>query len=309
MTGFFDSAFLARLEQLSLLSRRSFGGQQRAERRSRRRGSSLEFADYRDYAPGDDLRRLDWNLYGRLDRFYVKLFEEEEELPIHILVDDSASMRWRPADERGRPIASRPGKFDLARRLAAALAYIGLAHLDHVHLHWLSTDGTAGRALDLGRGKAQFHRALEFLTRTDEFNGSIPVDLTRALRRFGGSVRRRGLVLLVSDLLEPTGEYAEGLEFLLYNGFEVQLLHVLDPAELRPSLLGDLRLAEVEGRGTIDVTADESLLREYERSFETFLASVERFARQRRVAYVRGLTDVPFENFALRALRLAGMVK
>ena len=309
MTGFFDSAFLARLEQLSLLSRRSFGGQQRAERRSRRRGSSLEFADYRDYAPGDDLRRLDWNLYGRLDRFYVKLFEEEEELPIHILIDDSASMRWRPTDERGRPIASRPAKFDLARRLAAALAYIGLAHLDHVHLHWLSTDGSAGHALDLGRGKAQFHRALEFLTRADEFNGPASVDLTRALRRFGGSIRRRGLVLLVSDLLEPTGQYTEGIEFLLYNGFEVQLLHVLDPAELRPSLLGDLRLAEVEGQGIIDVTADESLLREYERSFEVFLASVERFARQRQVAYIRGLTDVPFEDFALRALRLAGLLK
>lgn len=309
MTGFFDSAFLARLEQLSLLSRRSFGGQQRAERRSRRRGSSLEFADYRDYTPGDDLRRLDWNLYGRLDRFYVKLFEEEEELPIHIVIDDSGSMRWRPLDERGKPPVDRPAKFDLARRLAAALAYIGLAHLDHVHLHWLSTDGLAGRALDLGRGKAQFHRALEFLARADEFNGTGPVDLTRALRRFGGAVRRRGLVLLISDLLDPAGQFSEGIEFLLYHGFDVQILHVLDPAEMRPSLLGDLRLAEVEGGGTIDVTADESLLRQYEREFVSYLESVERFARQRQVAYLRGLTDVPFEEFTLRALRLAGMVK
>jgi uncharacterized protein (DUF58 family) len=309
MTGFFDSAFLARLEQLSLLSRRSFGGQQRAERRSRRRGSSLEFADYRDYTPGDDLRRLDWNLYGRLDRFYVKLFEEEEELPIHLLVDDSASMRWRPADGRGRAIDSRPSKFDLARRLAAALAYIGLAHLDHVHLHWLSTDPTSGRALDLGRGKAQFHRALEFLARADEFNGAPSVDLTRALRRFGGSVRRRGLVLLISDLLDPAGEFFEGIEFLLYHGFDVQLIHVLDPAELRPALLGDLRIAEAEGRGNLDVTADEAMLREYAREFGAFLEQTERFARQRRIAYLRGLTDVPFEEFTLRALRLAGLVK
>ncbi len=309
MTGFFDSAFLARLEQLSLLSRRSFGGQQRAERRSRRRGSSLEFADYRDYTPGDDLRRLDWNLYGRLDRFYVKLFEEEEELPIHLLVDDSASMRWRPADERGRTIDSRPSKFDLARRLAAALAYIGLAHLDHVHLHWLSTDGTAGRALDLGRGKAQFHRALEFLARVDEFNGAPSVDLTRALRRFGGSVRRRGLVLLISDLLDQSGEFFEGIEFLLYHGFDVQLIHVLDPAEIRPALLGDLRVAEAEGGGRLDVTADESLLSEYEREFGAFLEQTERFARQRRIAYLRGQTDVSFEEFTLRALRLAGLVK
>ncbi len=309
MTGFFDSAFLARLEQLSLLSRRSFGGQQRAERRSRRRGSSLEFADYRDYTPGDDLRRLDWNLYGRLDRFYVKLFEEEEELPIHLLVDDSASMRWRPADERGRTIESRPSKFDLARRLAAALAYVGLAHLDHVHLHWLSTDAQAGRALDLGRGKAQFHRALEFLARADEFNGAAPVELARALRRFGGAVRRRGLVLLISDLLDASGDFSAGVEFLLYHGFDVQIIHVLDPAELRPALLGDLRLADVEGRGRIDLTADESMLREYERAFGDFLEQTERFARQRRIAYLRGLTDVSFEEFTLRAMRLAGLVK
>jgi len=309
MTGFFDTSFLARLEQLALLSRRSFGGQQRAERRSRRRGSSLEFADYRDYTPGDDLRRLDWNLYGRLDRFYVKLFEEEEELPIHILVDDSASMRWRPTDERGRTLDSRPSKFDLARRLAAALAYIGLAHLDHVHLHWLSTDANIGRALDLGRGKAQFHRALEFLARTDEFNGASSVDLNRALRRFGGSVRRRGLVVLISDLLDPDGEFFEGVEFLLYHGFDVQLIQVLDPAELRPALLGDLRLAEAEGRGRLDVTADESMLREYGRAIEAFLEQIERFARQRRIAYLRGLTDVSFEDFTLRALRQAGLVK
>ncbi len=150
---------------------------------------------------------------------------------------------------------------------------------------------------------------MEFLARADEFNGSAPVDLARALRRFGGAVRRRGLVLLISDLLDSTGDFSEGIEFLLYHGFDVQVIHVLDPAELQPALLGDLRLAEVEGRGNLDLTADESMLREYERAFRAFLEQTERFARQRRIAYLRGLTDVSFEEFTLRALRLAGLVK
>ena len=122
-------------------------------------------------------------------------------------------------------------------------------------------------------------------------------------------MRRRGLVLLISDLLDPAGEFFEGIEFLLYHGFDVQLIHVLDPAELRPALLGDLRIAEAEGRGNLDVTADEAMLREYAREFGAFLEQTERFARQRRIAYLRGLTDVPFEEFTLRALRLAGLVK
>src|SRR4029077_17171789 len=120
----FDSAFLAKLEQLYLLSRKIFRGQQRAERKSKQIGSSLEFADYRNYTPGDDLRTIDWNIYGRLDRLFVKLFEEEQDLPVYFLVDASASRRWQPGQ--------LSTKFDQARRITASLAYIALANLDRV---------------------------------------------------------------------------------------------------------------------------------------------------------------------------------
>ncbi len=305
MTALFDSRFLARLEQLALLARRPFGGQQRAERRSRRRGSSLEFADYRNYTPGDDLRSLDWALYGRLDRFYVKLYEEEEELPVHILVDASASMRWEPSGS-----AARPGKFDLARRLAAVFAYIGLAHLDHVHIHWLDGDAAArDAALDLGRGKAQFHRALSFLLRDDAARGRPVPDFSQALRTFGNRIRRRGLVILISDLFDPRDALREGLEYLLHRGFELQLVHVLDPAEIDPVLTGDLRLRDVEGGDPLDVTSDEALLRTYRSGVAAYLAEIEALARRRRMPYARALTDAPFEDVALRGLRAAGFLR
>ena len=141
----FDSAFLAKLERLHLLSRRTFGGQSRAERRSHKLGSSLEFADYRNYVPGDDLRSIDWNIYGRSDKLFLKLFEEEEDLHIYLLVDVSDSMRWQALDPR-RDVPLRPSKLDLARRLAGTLAYIGLANLARVNIHFFSEESFSSRA-------------------------------------------------------------------------------------------------------------------------------------------------------------------
>ena len=196
----FDSAFLAKLERLHLLSRRTFGGQSRAERRSHKLGSSLEFADYRNYVPGDDLRSIDWNIYGRSDKLFLKLFEEEEDLHIYLLVDVSDSMRWQAHDERNdAPL--RPSKLDVARQLAGTLAYIGLANLDRVNVHFFS--GHLGHDLGLGRGKSHFHRALEFLERLPVTAG--PTDLTRSFKAFGQTTKRRGLVLVLSDFFRSGG--------------------------------------------------------------------------------------------------------
>ena len=149
----FDSDFLAKLEQLHLLAKRLFRGEQRAERRSRQTGASLEFADYREYVPGDELRSIDWPAYGRLERLFVKLYEQEQDLPVSFLIDASASMRWRPSE-------TAPGwsKLEQARRLAAALAYIALANLDAVNVFYFSSDVQA--ELRVLRGKGQFHRVL-----------------------------------------------------------------------------------------------------------------------------------------------------
>src|SRR3954447_25316878 len=152
----FDTAFLSKLEQLYLLSKKLFRGAHRAERRSRQVGSSLEFADYRNYTSGDDLRSIDWNIYGRLDRLFIKLFEQEQDLDISFLLDASASMRWTPPDG-----AERLSKFDQARRITASLAYIGLANLDRVNVHYFGS--RLEEDLGLCRGKSQFHKVLEFL--------------------------------------------------------------------------------------------------------------------------------------------------
>ncbi len=294
----FDSSFLGKLERLHLLSRRMFGGQNRAERRSHKLGSSLEFADYRNYSPGDDLRSIDWNIYGRLDKLFLKLFEEEEDLHIYLLVDVSASMRWAAADARsGKPL--RQSKLDLARRIAAALGYIGLASLDRVSVQFFAEG--LGTDLGLGRGKNHFHGILEFLERLPEEQGQT--DLSRSLRAFGQRNRRRGLVMILSDFFDPRG-YEDALGYLIYQRYELQLIQLLDPAELTPRLLGDLRLTDAETSQIYEVTVNESLTRAYEQEIRGFLTGLETFCAKRGVGFRRAMTDVSFEDFILRSLRL-----
>ena len=296
----FDSAFLAKLERLHLLSRRTFGGQNRAERRSHKLGSSLEFADYRPYVPGDDLRSIDWNIYGRSDKLFLKLFEEEEDLHIYLLVDTSASMRWTARDAR-TDAALRPSKLDFARRLAGTLAYIGLANLDRVNIHYFSEG--LGEDLGTGRGKSHFHQVLAFLERLPEAAGQT--NLARSLRAFGQRTKRRGLVLVLSDFFDPGG-YEEALNFLLYQRFEIQLIQLLDPAELDPRLRGDLRLTDSETGAVYEVTANESLVRAYAREIGAFLTGLETFCQRRQIGYRRATTDAPFEDFVLKMLRGGG---
>jgi uncharacterized protein (DUF58 family) len=298
----FDSAFLSKLEQLYLLSRKLFRGDHRAERKSRQTGSSLEFADYRNYTLGDDLRSIDWNIYGRLDRLFIKLFEQEQDLDIFFLVDASASMRWQPPSHSESRIQN--SKFDQARRIAASLAYIGLANLDRVNIHYFASAliGDMG----LSRGRSQFHKVLEFLRRAPEPEGETR--LLACLRSFAQRMKRRGLVFVVSDFFDPAG-YDEALSLLRYHHFETHLIQVLDPAEVRPEHTGDLRLIEAESGIAFEVTATEALLRRYTDEMNGFLEKLAAFCLQRNIGYAQALTDVPFEDLVLRVLRDGRMVK
>ena len=294
----FDSAFLAKLEQLYLLSKKLFRGQHRAERRSRQVGSSLEFADYRNYTLGDDLRSIDWNIYGRLDRLFIKLFEQEQDLTIYFLVDASASMRWTPAGSTALT------KLDQARRIAASLAYIGLANLDRVNLHYFAS--TLIGDMGLSRGKSQFHKVLDFLRRAPEPEG--PTQLLPTLRAFTHRMKRRGLVFVISDFFDPAG-YDEALALLRYNHFDAHLIQVLDPAELNPAETGDLRLIESESGAAFEVTANDALLRRYRDEIGRFVAGLSAFCTRRNLGYAQALTDVPFEDLVLRVLRDGRIVK
>ena len=297
----FDSAFLAKLEQLYLLSKKLFRGQHRAERRSRQIGSSLEFADYRNYTLGDDLRSIDWNIYGRLDRLFIKLFEQEQDLTIYFLVDASASMRWQPANSEFK---IQNSKFDQARRIAASLAYIGLANLDRVNIHYFAS--TLIGDMGLSRGKSQFHKVLEFLRRAPEPEG--PTQLLPTLRAFTQRMKRRGLVFVVSDFFDPAG-YDDALALLRYNHFDVHLIQVLDSAELNPADTGDLRLIESETGAAFEVTANDALLRRYRDEIGRFVNGLSAFCTRRNLGYAQALTDVPFEDLVLRVLRDGRIVK
>ncbi|HEY1586611.1 MAG TPA: DUF58 domain-containing protein, partial [Polyangia bacterium] len=223
----FDEQFLKKLEYLYVVAKKVFVGRIRAERRSRKTGSGVEFADHRNYAAGDDLRYLDWSVYGRLDKLLLRMFEEEEDLHIYLLIDASASMRANH-------------KLDYAERICAALAYIGLAKLDRVSI--VPFGGGGGERLPPSRGKAQIFKVFQFLSALEPTG---PTELSHALEIFVHQTKRRGLAIVISDFYDPAG-YEEGLNLLRYHRFEPTVLQVWSEAEAKPTLRGDLELVDVE---------------------------------------------------------------
>ena len=294
MAELFDSEFLTKLEHLCLLSQRIFRGTFKAERRSRHLGSSLEFADYRNYVHGDDPRTIDWNVYGRLDRLFVKLFEEEEDLQVSILLDCSASMGWS---------SGGVAKFDQARKLVAALAYIALANLDRVHL--FSFDDSLKVDSGVGRGKSQFHRMLNFLT------GLKPANRTTAfypvVQRFTQQNRQRGLAIIVSDFFDLSG-YETALNLLRFQRFEIQLVQVVDPSEIDPGISGDFELEDCETGRRMEVNCNHAVRAAFKVEVERFQNSLRRYCLETRSGLLQAMTTDPFDDLILRVLRQRGLV-
>ncbi len=284
--SFFTPEFLAQLDRLSLLSRRTFRGSVKGERRSPRRGHSVEFADYRAYGHGDDLRYVDWNIYGRLDRLHVKLFVDEEDLCLHLLVDASASMGF-----------GAPSKLDYAVRLAAALGFVGLANHERVGLGILRERVAEGWAPT--RGRRQILPMLNFLADLQPAGGT---GLDEGLSNYAKRARESGLVVVVSDLLDPTG-YERGIRALLERRFDVHVVHLLDPEEMNPSLGGDMRLIDSETGELRDLTVDGEALRVYRDQLHGFLERAETFCRAHEIGYHRVITDTPVEAFVVAQLR------
>ncbi len=285
-TSFFTPEFLAQLERLSLLSRRTFRGSVKGERRSPRRGQSVEFADYRAYGHGDDLRYVDWNIYGRLDRLHVKLFIDEEDLCLHLLVDASASMGF-----------GAPSKLEYAVRLAAALGFVGLVNHERVGLGILRERVAEGWPPT--RGRAQILPMMDFLVDVKPGGGTA---LDEGLGNYAKRARESGLVVVVSDLLDPAG-YERGVRALLERRFDVHLVHLVDPEEMNPTLGGDLRLIDSETGEMRDLTVDAEGLRGYRERLRVFLERAEGFCRSHEIGYHRVITDTPVEAFVVAQLR------
>ncbi len=294
----FDGEFLSRLERVRLQTRKVFAGTLRAERRSRRTGSSLEFADYRNYVAGDDPRRIDWSIYGRSDRLMMKLYEEEEDLDVAILVDGSASMHWKP------PGVARASKFILARKLAAALAHLALHGLDRVSL-WFFDEKLRTESGHF-RGRPALHDVLRFLrTPPEPGRGS---NLAESLGRFGRSQRRRGLAIVISDCLDPSG-FERGLAAVTGRHFGMHLLHVMDPAECESTEKGDLILSDCESAAELAVTAGPGLLRAYREEVAQFRAGVKTWCATHGAGYSFISADAEFDEVVLKLFRRDGLVR
>ncbi|MBI4568420.1 MAG: DUF58 domain-containing protein [Planctomycetes bacterium] len=283
--------FLRSLARLDLASKKIVRGGATGERRSRKKGASVEFADHKPYSPGDDLRFIDWNVYGRLDRVFVKLFLEEEDRLIHVLLDASGSMRY-----------GAPDKHLFARRAAAALAFLALSHGDRVGVAAFST--SVDRAFPPVRGKPSLSRLLRFLEDLPAAGGTA---INAACRKFALGTPRRSLVILLSDFLDPAG-YEPGLADLATRHCDAAVIQVLAPEEDNPTLAGDLRLVDLEEGARVDVSLSAPLLRAYRRRLDALRAGLAAFCRRRGIALATVRTDMPLHDLVFGSLRKAGLV-
>lgn len=285
-----SSTLLHRLERLQLRSRARLTGTARGERRSRHKGASIEFVDYREYNLGDDPRQVDWNAYGRSGHLFVKLFEDEALLDVHLCVDVSRSMDW-----------GEPNKLDAARRLAAAIGYVALARFDRVQA--VALDDGAATPLGPFWGRDQAARLFDGI---GGWRARRPTNLESAVRSYlARAGRAPGLAVVVSDLLSPTWE--GGLRALLRRRHEVAVVHLLAPEEVNPPIGEEVRLVDRETGRHVEIHLDAFTLAAYARRFATWQRAIERFCADNRVSYVRVDSDTPLETAVFESLRKRGV--
>lgn len=283
---------LAQLERLELVSHKVFRGRMKGERRSKRKGQSVEFADFRNYAPGDDLRFIDWNTYARLDRLFLKMFLEEEDLHFYALIDASASMGF-----------GEPAKLLYARQIAAALGFIGLIRADRVRIETLGQP--AHRPGPVLRGRASVWRMFQLL---EEIELGERVGLAQGVKNFCIRNAGKGIVVLVSDLLDKQG-FEAAFRYLVAQQLDVYVIHVLSAEELNPEIRGDLRLVDCEDADTAEITVSAPLLKRYQQTLAGFIASAREFCGRRGINYLLANNQTPVDQLISSYLRQRGLVR
>ena len=302
--------FLRKLERLRIQARRAFPGTMRGERRSTRRGASVEFRDFRKYEAGDDFRHVDWSIFARLERLMLRQFVEEEDVRIDILIDQSRSMRF------GEPIT----KFDFARRAAAALSFLAVSSLDRVGVATFDSDLRARTRVQRGRG--HLHSVLSFLERLSVDTPEITLaddaheateqgessrdqeeitDLSSVLRRYQRSNIRTGILFVISDFLDA-GDFRVEMKLLAQRGFDLNLIQVLAPEELEPAVQGDLMLVDSESGIAREVTISERVLSAYRATLAGYTTSLSSFCRSSGIGYTMITADVAFEDLLMKQL-------
>jgi uncharacterized protein (DUF58 family) len=289
----FNEEFLKKLEYLFVVSRKLFQGMLQAQRRVKKVGSGVEFSDHRTYSPGDDMRYIDWSAYGRSERLLLRLFQEEEDLFIYMLVDISASMHY-----------GDPPKINYAKQVAAGLAYAGLANLDRVGI--IPFAGNVAGRLPPTRGKGQIFKILNFLRGSKQTKGTT--DTKTTANSFVHQNKRRGLAFVISDFYDPKN-YQEGLNYLRYNKYDVVAIHVFDPTEATPDLSGDLEIVDCETGEARPVTITSGVLEAYKKEHAKYLNEVKDFCKKNQMQYTQAPTTTPFDELILKIFREGGLVQ
>jgi uncharacterized protein (DUF58 family) len=289
------SQLMAKLDQVDVVSRKIFAGKLQGERRSKKRGISVEFADYRHYAHGDDLRFIDWNIYARLDRLFLKMFLEEEDLSLVIAIDASASMHW-----------GNPSKFIFNQRLAMALGYIGLVNHNRVSLY--AFGGGDVRPLPNLRGR---RRTKEMGAWILDLEPAGPSNFDEAMRVIALGRQGKGVMVILSDFMFKEG-YEKGLRYLSGGGYDTFCMQVLSPEEVDPArkgLAGDLRLTDVEDEDTAEVTISAALLKRYKENLDAYCGRLREHCVRRGMIHVTIDTATNLDTLLLDYLRRRGLLK
>jgi uncharacterized protein (DUF58 family) len=307
-----DGRLMARLDQIDVVSRKIFAGKVQGERRSKRRGISVEFADFRPYVHGDDLRFVDWNIYGRLDRLFLKVFLEEEDLSMLLVVDASPSMRW-----------GNPDKFVFAQRLAMALGYVGLVNHNRVSIASFGSPAQGGALQRLSniRGRRRTSELGQWILRQDPVatpktdptavDPAAAVDFEEAMRTIALARQGRGVMIILSDFLFKKG-YEKGLRYVTGSGYDVFAMQILSPEEIDPAahgVAGDLKLVDVEDRDVNEITITPPLLKAYRERLNAYCGAMREFCIRRGVTHVVVDTQTDMDTLLLDYLRKRGLLR
>ena len=284
----FDSDFLKKLEYLHVVSKKAFAGQARADRLAPKRGRGLEFADTRPYSVGDDFRHIDWKAYRRLGRLLLRLFDEEQDLPIYLFIDASQSMA---------PPGQGEEKFEQALRIAAALCYIGLAHLDRVTI--MPFDSTVREERSPGQGKGRIFRVFEML---EQMRPGGSTNMAESFKSFAARGRRAGLAVVISDFLDPQG-YEVALKMLQARGHDVYAVQMASEKDRDPGALGDVRFVDAENGETRDIEVTPALARAYTAAWEKHTEDLQTYCGRYNIGYVRADVERPVEEIILKTFR------
>ena len=283
---------MAQLERLELVTRKVFRGRIKGERRSKRKGQSVEFADFRNYVPGDDLRLLDWNLYARLDKLIIKLFLEEEDLHFYALIDASMSMDF-----------GTPTKLNYAKQLAGALGFVGLIRTDRVRVETLGQRVHERAPVLRGR-----HNVWRMMQQIEAIEPGEQVSLAEGVKNFCSRNSGRGVVVLISDLMDKGG-YETALKYFVAHQVDCFVIQVLSQEELDPDVTGDLKLVDCEDKDEAEITVSAPLLNRYKQTLNSFTSGAQEFCSRRGMHYLLADNQLPVEELVAQQLRRRGLVR